>query len=109
MFKTSTYLDLLFFYFFQAMTGKAEIKGVFFFDCSKEKCMERCLNRGKKGSGRSDDNEDTLRKRLDNYVTDTIPIIEHYENLGLVYKFNSMQSPKNVFLDVQEAIEKVGW
>ena len=91
------------------MSDKVDLKGIFFFECNQEVCTTRCLNRGKKGSGRSDDNLETLKKRLENYVKDTVPIIEHYERKGLVYKFNSMKPPNDVFTDVQAAIEKIGW
>ncbi|XP_051169266.1 UMP-CMP kinase [Leptopilina boulardi] len=93
----------------KTMENKVDLKGVFFFDCNKETCLNRCLNRGAEGSGRSDDNLDTLKKRLDNYVIDTVPIIEHYEREGLVYKFDSMKEPEKVFEDVEKIISKIGW
>lgn len=91
------------------MEEKVDLKGVFFFDCNKETCLNRCLNRGAGGSGRSDDNVETLKKRLDNYVIDTVPIIEHYQREGLVYKFDSMREPEKIFEDVEEIITKIGW
>ena len=44
------------------MGQKAKVKGVLFFECSADICIQRCLERGK-NSGRSDDNADTLSKR----------------------------------------------
>lgn len=67
--------------------------------------MARCLQRGAAGSGRSDDNEESLKKRFQTYVGDTMPIIEHYEKLGLVRKIDASQSPEDVFVDVQKAFE----
>ncbi len=46
-----------------------------------EMLMERLINRGKT-SGRADDNEETIRKRLDVYASQTAPLIEWYENEG---------------------------
>ncbi|XP_017766110.1 PREDICTED: UMP-CMP kinase isoform X2 [Eufriesea mexicana] len=93
----------------EAMDNKCEIKGVLFCECSKELCTQRCLNRGAAGSGRSDDNEKALNKRHETYIKDTIPIIEHFEKQGLVYKVNSMQSPEKVFADCKEVLSKIGW
>jgi UMP-CMP kinase len=45
------------------MGSKAHVCGVLFFECTDSICVHRCLERGKQ-SGRSDDNEDTLSKRL---------------------------------------------
>lgn len=91
------------------MSDKVEVDGVLFFDCSEKVCTERCLNRGAKGSGRSDDNEESLKKRHQTYVKDTMPIVEHYKKLGLVYSFNGEKTPKKVFEDVQEQLKELGW
>lgn len=67
--------------------------------------MERCLQRGAAGSGRSDDNVESLKKRFQTYVGDTMPIIEHYEALGLVRKIDASQSPDEVFEEVKKKFE----
>lgn len=46
-----------------------------------EMLIERLVNRGKT-SGRADDNEETIRKRLDVYHTQTAPLAEWYEKEG---------------------------
>lgn len=93
----------------QVMSDKVAVDGVLFFECSEEICTQRCLNRGARGSGRSDDNMESLKKRHQTYINDTMPIIEHYRKLGLVYSFNGEQAPKAVFQDVQETLKKLGW
>lgn len=47
-----------------------------------EMLMERLINRGKT-SGRADDNEETIAKRLGVYHSQTMPLIEWYEEEGL--------------------------
>lgn len=47
-----------------------------------EMLMERLINRGKT-SGRADDNEETIAKRLGVYHSQTKPLIEWYEKEGL--------------------------
>ncbi|XP_016839781.1 UMP-CMP kinase [Nasonia vitripennis] len=91
------------------MSEKVEVNGVLFFECSEKTCTQRCLNRGAKGSGRSDDNAESLKKRHETYVNDTMPIVEHYKKEGLVYSFNGEKTPKAVFADVEETLKKIGW
>lgn len=87
------------------MGDKTVVKFVLFFHCSQETCMNRCLQRGAAGSGRSDDNEESLKKRFQTYVSDTMPIIEYYDSLNLVKKIDASQSPEAVFDEVQKAFE----
>lgn len=47
-----------------------------------EMLMERLINRGKT-SGRADDNEETIAKRLGVYHSQTSPLIEWYEKEGI--------------------------
>nr|XP_053627725.1 UMP-CMP kinase 1-like [Cherax quadricarinatus] len=64
-------------------------------------CTQRCLDRGAAGSGRSDDNMESLKKRFDTYMNATMPIIEHYEALNLVQTIDATRSPEEVFEDVK--------
>lgn len=47
--------------------------------------VKRLLKRGET-SGRSDDNEETIKKRLDLYYKATEPVISFYESRGIVRK-----------------------
>ncbi|CAF2750096.1 unnamed protein product [Rotaria sp. Silwood2] len=67
----------------QAMDGKVNVQCVLFFDCDEKTCVGRCLERGK-GSGRTDDNEESLKKRIVTYNNSTRPVIEFYEKENLV-------------------------
>ncbi len=51
-------------------------------DVPEEELMKRLLLRGQQ-SGRSDDNEETIRKRLDVYHSQTSPLIEWYKKEGI--------------------------
>lgn len=91
------------------MADRVILKGVIFCECSQEACTQRCLKRGAGGSGRSDDNEQSLVLRHQTYLQNTIPIVELYEKQGLVFKVDSMKSPEQVFEDVAEFLPKIGW
>ena len=58
---------------------------VLMFECSEGVMVKRLLERGKT-SGRVDDNEETIRKRLQTFQKSTLPVIQHYEAMGKVKK-----------------------
>jgi adenylate kinase len=41
-------------------------------------------------SGRVDDNEETIKKRLDTFFTQTLPVVEHFEEKGNIHKVRAM-------------------
>ena len=84
------------------MSGKVEEKFVLFFDCPQDIAIQRCLKRGQAGSGRSDDNEESLKKRLITYHNDTLPIIKYYETLGLVRRINAAPFENKVYEEVRK-------
>ncbi|MDO4715190.1 MAG: adenylate kinase [Bacteroidales bacterium] len=59
----------------------AEVSGMIELDVPDEMLMERLLLRGKT-SGRADDNEETIAKRLGVYKSQTAPLIEWYKGEG---------------------------
>ncbi len=58
-------------------------------------CVKRIMQRSL-SSGRSDDNEESLRKRFKTYYNHTMPIIQYYERQGLVKKIGATQQPDEV-------------
>lgn len=58
-----------------------EVAGMLELDVPSEMLLERLINRGKT-SGRADDNEETIRKRLAVYEQQTAPLIEWYGHEG---------------------------
>ncbi len=62
----------------------------------EEELMARLINRGKE-SGRSDDNEETIKKRLNVYHTQTAPLIDWYENEGVHYHVEGLGTVDEIF------------
>ncbi|XP_052686133.1 UMP-CMP kinase-like [Crassostrea angulata] len=85
------------------MSDVATVIRVLFFNCPEQVCVERCLSRGKT-SGRTDDNEESLKKRIKTYNESTMLIIEHYRKLDLVSEINAGNSPDAVFEDVKKVL-----
>ncbi|KAI4487011.1 hypothetical protein M0802_012111 [Mischocyttarus mexicanus] len=92
----------------RVMSDKVLLKGVLFCECSEKLCTQRCLNRGSGGSGRSDDNEETIIKRHRTYIEKTLPIIEHYQKQNLVYKLDTMRNPSDVLKDAEKFLPSIG-
>ncbi|EYC05383.1 hypothetical protein Y032_0082g1550 [Ancylostoma ceylanicum] len=90
----------------QQMKGKVDVKFVLFLSCPVDICINRCLNRGQ---GRTDDNEESLRKRIETYNNQTLPIIQHYEKLGLVKEVPSDKDPEQVYAGVVTAFKSAGF
>lgn len=91
----------------RVMSDKTKLLFVLFFECSREICTERCLRRGAAGSGRSDDNVESLKKRFNTYLNDTMPIINYYDKLGLVRRINAEEEPDQVFDKVKVAFDEI--
>lgn len=60
-------------------------------DAGPETMTQRLLKRGET-SGRVDDNEETIKKRLDTYYKATEPVIAFYEKRGIVRKVRPLQA-----------------
>ena len=71
------------------MSDKVDLRFVLYFDCPQDECVKRCLERGERGSRRSDDNPASLEKRVVTYSTETEPIINHFIGLDMVRKVDA--------------------
>ncbi|RNA23200.1 adenylate kinase isoenzyme 1 isoform X2 [Brachionus plicatilis] len=71
-------------------------KAVLYVEASDESMKKRLLNRGL-SSGRVDDNEETIKQRLETFHSVTSPVIDYYQN-----KINAENSPDEVFKEVQK-------
>ncbi|KAK9890173.1 hypothetical protein WA026_008977 [Henosepilachna vigintioctopunctata] len=86
---------------------KVKLLFVLYFDCPLEICTERCLARGAAGSGRSDDNIESLNKRVKTFLSETAPIIQHYKELDMVKTVDATKSEDEVFTEVTEIFDNI--
>jgi adenylate kinase len=75
-------------------------------DVPEEELMARLINRGKE-SGRSDDNEETIKKRLNVYHTQTSPLIDWYEKEGVHYHVKGIGTLEEIFGRVCDVIDSI--
>ena len=73
-------------------------------DVPEEELMNRLILRGKQ-SGRSDDNEETIKKRLNVYHTQTVPLMEWYEQEGLRHPVNGLGELDRIFSDICKVVD----
>jgi UMP-CMP kinase len=84
----------------------ANVAGVMYFDCPENVLEARLLERGK-SSGRADDNIASIKKRFRTYQETTMPIIKHYETMGMVQRFEADKTEEEVFAEVSKYIEQI--
>lgn len=75
-------------------------------DVPEEELMKRLIKRGK-DSGRADDNEETIKKRLLVYNTQTCPLIDWYKNEGKYYHVKGYGQLDEITAQICEQIRTV--
>jgi adenylate kinase len=58
-------------------------------------------------SGRSDDNEETIKKRLDVYHHQTQPLIKWYDGEGIHYHVEGLGTVDEIFSRICEVIDRI--
>ncbi|XP_078502794.1 adenylate kinase isoenzyme 1 isoform X3 [Lissotriton helveticus] len=75
-----------------------------YIDVKSETMLQRLLKRAET-SGRADDNEQTIKKRLETFYKATEPVIAFYESRGIVRKINAEGTVDQVFQQVTTALD----
>ena len=82
---------------YESLTG-SDPALVLFFDCPEAVMRKRLLGRGQ---GRTDDNDETIKKRFRVFVESSVPVVEYYEKKGKVAKIDADRGPEEVYADVK--------
>lgn len=75
-------------------------------DVPEDELMTRLIKRGQE-SGRADDNEETIKKRLVVYHSQTQPLIDWYKKEGLHHHINGSGTLERIFGDIQNVIDNL--
>ena len=81
-----------------------QIDAVVGLEVPEDELIKRILLRGQM-SGRSDDNEETARKRLETYHNQTSPLKAYYEEQGKYRAINGLGSIDGIFDLIKEALD----
>lgn len=83
----------------------APVHSVCYFEVSDDTMTKRLLKRAET-SGRADDNEETIKKRLRTFHDLTQPVIDHYATQGKTQTIKAEGSVDEIFAQVQAFLEK---
>jgi len=72
----------------------------------EDELMKRLILRGQQ-SGRADDNEETIKKRLVVYHSQTQPLIEWYKQEGLHHYIDGLGNLDRIFADICKVVENL--
>ena len=90
---------------FKAERGQ-EVSVMLDLEVPEDELMARLIKRGQE-SGRADDNEETIKKRLVVYHSQTSPLIDWYKNDGKYHHINGLGSMDGIFADICKAVDSL--
>lgn len=73
---------------------------------SAPKTENKCDADGTELVLRSDDNENTVRQRMDVYKKETAPLVDYYRKMGILKTVNGEQSVDAVYQEITEALSR---
>ncbi|MDO4958928.1 MAG: adenylate kinase [Prevotellaceae bacterium] len=82
-----------------------EVNVVIGLEVDDEELIKRIIARGQT-SGRADDNEETAKKRLNTYYSQTLPLKDFYIQQGKYAKINGVGSIDEIYAEISAAIKK---
>ena len=83
-----------------------EVHAVIGLEVDEQELITRLLKRGQE-SGRSDDNEATIKNRLEVYHNQTSPLQQFYKERGLYKAINGVGTIDGIFADIADAIDRI--
>lgn len=84
----------------------AKIAVVPFIDVRQDVLVERLAKRAEI-EGRADDNEETIRVRMEVYQSETAPLLDYYREKDLLVKIDGEQSIDEVTADLTKVVQQV--
>ncbi|CAH0563364.1 unnamed protein product [Brassicogethes aeneus] len=85
-------------YWEKSVAQNIDLQMVLFLDCPLQKCLLRGLER--QSFSRKD--VDEVQQKIDYYVKNTLPVIEHFRTMNLVRQINGDMTCEKVFVEVQK-------
>lgn len=71
-----------------------------------DELVQRMIERGKV-SGRSDDNPETIKARLEVYEKQTKPVLDYYDKQHVAVRIKGTGAIPDIFASIKEAVDKV--
>ncbi|KAM4022575.1 adenylate kinase isoenzyme 5 [Anomaloglossus baeobatrachus] len=77
---------------------------VVFLACANHKLKERLLKRAEQ-QGRPDDNLKAIQRRLMNFKQNAVPLVNYFQEKGLIITFDADRDEEEVFFDISAAVD----
>ncbi|XP_040216599.1 adenylate kinase isoenzyme 5 isoform X1 [Rana temporaria] len=77
---------------------------VVFLSCANLKLKERLLKRAEQ-QGRPDDNLKAIQRRLINFKQNAVPLVNYFQEKGLISTFDADRDEEEVFYDISVAVD----
>ena len=87
------------------MKDYVDVKGALYIEVSNEEMTKRLLGRNE---GRADDNEETIKKRLDTFEKETKPIVDYFEKQGNLIKIDGMKTVDEISKEIGDKFKEKG-
>lgn len=84
----------------------SDLHAVVGLEVPEEELVKRMLNRGKE-TGRADDNEETIKKRLHVYHSQTSPLKDYYKKENKYIHINGLGSIDEIFTDISAKLNDI--
>ncbi len=85
---------------------KTDVSVMLNLEVPDDELLVRLIERGKT-SGRSDDNEETIKKRIEVYNSQTRPVIDFYQKDGKLANIKGVGAIDAIFADICAAVDAV--
>ncbi|KAH7724100.1 UMP-CMP kinase [Aphelenchoides avenae] len=85
------------------MSDKVRVRFVLVLTAPTDVLLKRCL-----GRGRSDDNEETLKKRILRYNDETMPVVQHFEAQRIIRTIDGFRERNEVYEDISKVFTDAG-
>lgn len=77
---------------------------VVYLACANHKLKERLLKRAEQ-QGRPDDNLKAIQRRLMNFKQNAVPLVNYFQEKGLIITFDADRDEEEVFFDISAAVD----
>ncbi|XP_069835569.1 adenylate kinase isoenzyme 5 [Dendropsophus ebraccatus] len=77
---------------------------VVFLACANHKLKERLQKRAEQ-QGRPDDNLKAIQRRLMNFKQNAVPLVNYFQEKGLIITFDADRDEEDVFFDISSAVD----
>jgi adenylate kinase family enzyme len=89
--------------FEKLLADKVVVRNLIYFDCPTQTLIDRMTERSKT-SGRSDDNPETMKKRIATFETETVPMVKHFEERNNCIRVDATKGREEVYRSLRDKL-----